>query len=124
MEANSPEEAERLAQQRWPNHTDDDLLRVDEKETGIPHEPVDMPKYHKEGNHIVIDEGEHKGESYDNEQDYRESIRHPGPEVNNDIKNKLKEFGYSDEELAKLSEKDLDLARDFFARFNNPKPRG
>jgi len=33
VEANSPEEAERLAQQRWPNHTDDDLLRVDEKKT-------------------------------------------------------------------------------------------
>lgn len=36
---------------------------------------------------------------------------------------KLREFGYSDEDIAKFSEEDFDLAADFFGRFNNPKPR-
>lgn len=54
-----------------------DLIRASEskKLNEIPHEPVEMPKYHKEGNAIVIDEGPHKGERYDNEQDYRSSVR-------------------------------------------------
>ena len=42
---------------------------------GIPHKPVDMPKYHRENGHIVIDEGPHKGESYDTEEDYYNSVR-------------------------------------------------
>jgi len=45
------------------------------KSDGIPHEPVDMPKYRSEKNRIVIEEGPHKGESYDSEHDYRESVR-------------------------------------------------
>lgn len=36
---------------------------------------------------------------------------------------KLKEFGYSDEEISKMSPEDIKIAADFFARFNNPKPR-
>lgn len=30
---------------------------------------------------------------------------------------------YTDEEIAKFSDKDIDLINDFLGRFNNPKPR-
>lgn len=36
---------------------------------------------------------------------------------------KLKEFGYSDEDIGKFKDEDFDVAADFFGRFNNPKPR-
>lgn len=45
------------------------------KTEAIKHEPVDMPKYHSEKDHIVIDEGPNKGDSYDSEQDFRNSTR-------------------------------------------------
>lgn len=41
----------------------------------------------------------------------------------NPTKAKLREFGYSDEDIAKFKNEDLDVALDFFNRFNNPKPR-
>lgn len=45
------------------------------KNNEIPHKPVDMPKYHNEKDHIVVDEGPNKGSSYDSEQDYRNAER-------------------------------------------------
>ena len=41
----------------------------------------------------------------------------------NPTKAKLREFGYSDEDIAKFKNEDLDVALDFFNRFNNPTPR-
>lgn len=60
---------ENAAMSEGENESKEDL------DDGIPHEPVDMPKYHKEGNHIIIDEGPNKGDRYDSEEDYKNSIR-------------------------------------------------
>lgn len=35
----------------------------------------------------------------------------------------LKDFGYTDDQIAKFSKEELDIAEDFFKRFSNPKVR-
>jgi len=42
---------------------------------GITRKPVEMPKYHWDKGHIVIDEGPDKGSTFDSEDDYRNSVR-------------------------------------------------
>ena len=44
-------------------------------------------------------------------------------EKDEETRQKLRDFGYSDDEIGKLSADDFDIARDFFSRFNNPKPK-
>ena len=83
--------------------------------------------------------------AYKNPLDLADDIQKDDDEVNRIIKNaakqdeavlkkygldnregiitRLKEFGYTDEEISKFGDEDFNIAADFFGRFNNPHPR-
>lgn len=77
---------------------------------------IDTPNYHQERDYIVIDDGEHKGETYQSIQDYIDSVGKEEADLKNRLANFLKNnnFNVSEEEINQILSKDKEMWKNFF----------